>query len=81
MTTESRPLYTKQEWEAIQENDAYCPALFTSLYLNPQNRMSSCCVMDEQDTNKLPYIEPLNLIIDYDENIIHHNQIRLFSLL
>ena len=38
MTTESKPLYTKQEWEAIQENDAYCPALFTSLYLNPQNR-------------------------------------------
>ena len=37
MTTESKPLYTKQEWEAIQENDAYCPALFTSLYLNPQN--------------------------------------------
>ena len=56
MTTESEPLYTKEEWKEIEKNGAYCPALFTSLYLNPQSRMSSCCVMDENNNGNLPFI-------------------------
>ena len=80
MITETKPLYTKEEWEVIQENDTYCPALFTSLYLNPQNRMSSCCVMDEQDTNKLPYIEDNSQSIAQLLNQDYFKQVRKDSL-
>lgn len=46
--------FTDAEWENIKNNGAYCPALFTSIYLNAQNGVASCCVFDEKNSNKLP---------------------------
>lgn len=57
MTTKTKKIYSKEEWADIEKNKAYCPAMFTSLYLNPQNRMSSCCVQNEHEFKDLPYIE------------------------
>jgi organic radical activating enzyme len=56
--------FTDQEWEDIRNNKAYCPALFTSVYLNAQNGVGACCVFDETRSQYLPKTSPGDTIPD-----------------
>lgn len=56
--------FTDDQWEEIRNNGAYCPALFTSVYLNAQNKVGACCVFDEKNSRKLPDTSPGDTIGD-----------------
>jgi hypothetical protein len=48
--------FSDEEWERVKNNGAYCPALFNSLYLSPQNHITNCCVMQEHDMKQAPVV-------------------------
>lgn len=48
--------FTDEEWNAIKNNGAFCPAPFFSYYIDTNNKLSSCCVQNAGNNSIAPDI-------------------------
>lgn len=50
--------FTNEEWAAIKNNGAFCPAPFFSYHINAGDKLSACCIQNANNRSLLPDITP-----------------------
>jgi organic radical activating enzyme len=52
----TKKIFTDEEWNAIKNNGAFCPAPFFSYYIDTNNKLSACCIQNAGNNKFAPDI-------------------------